>query len=107
MSEMSAGASVPEQPTGAASGEQQNGAQVPGGPKKRRRGRRGGRNRNRTRTGGTNPAATNADSTQAAPRVARAPKPATPEVETTTIETANTATFAKSRATGKKSAVRG
>ena len=81
MSEMSAGASVPEQPTGAASGEQQNGAQVPGGPKKRRRGRRGGRNRNRTRTGGTNPAATNADSTQAAPRVARAPKPATPEVE--------------------------
>jgi len=81
MSEMSAGASVPEQPTGAASGEQQNGAQVPGGPKKRRRGRRGGRNRNRTRTGGTNPATTNADSTQAAPRVAKAPKPATTEVE--------------------------
>ncbi len=33
--------------------------------------------------------------------------PATPEVETTTIETANTATFAKSRATGKKNAGRG
>ena len=81
MSEMSAGASVPEQPKGAASGEQQNGAQVPGGPKKRRRGRRGGRNRNRTRTGGTNPAATTDDSTQAAPRVARAPKPATSEME--------------------------
>jgi len=81
MSEMSAGASVPEQPKGATSGEQQNGAQVPGGPKKRRRGRRGGRNRNRTRTGGTNPAAANTDSTQAAPRVARAPKPATPEME--------------------------
>ncbi len=28
--------------------------------------------------------------------------PATPEVETTTIETANTATFAKSKAIGKK-----
>ena len=33
--------------------------------------------------------------------------PATPEVETTTIETANTATFAKSRATGKRNAGRG
>ncbi len=30
-----------------------------------------------------------------------------PEVETTTIETANTATFAKSRATGKRNAGRG
>ncbi len=33
--------------------------------------------------------------------------PATPEVETTTIKTANTATFAKSRATGKRNAGRG
>ncbi len=33
--------------------------------------------------------------------------PATPEVETTTIETANTATSANSRATGKKNAGRG
>ncbi len=33
--------------------------------------------------------------------------PATPEVETTTIETANTATSAKSRATGKRNAGRG
>ncbi len=33
--------------------------------------------------------------------------PATPEVETTTIETANTATFANSRATGKRNAGKG
>ena len=33
--------------------------------------------------------------------------PATPEVETTTIEMANTVTFAKSRATGKRNAGRG
>ncbi len=33
--------------------------------------------------------------------------PATPEVETTTIETANTATFARSRATGKRNAGKG
>ena len=33
--------------------------------------------------------------------------PATPEVETTAIETANTATSAKSRATDKKNAGRG
>jgi hypothetical protein len=33
--------------------------------------------------------------------------PATPEVETTTIETANTATFAKFRATGKRNVGRG
>ncbi len=33
--------------------------------------------------------------------------PATPEVETTTIETANTATSAKSRATDKRNAGRG
>ncbi len=32
---------------------------------------------------------------------------ATPEVETTTIETANTVTFAKSRATGKRNAEKG
>ncbi len=33
--------------------------------------------------------------------------PATPEVETTPIKMANTATFAKSRATGKKNAGKG
>ncbi len=33
--------------------------------------------------------------------------PATPEAETITIEMANTATFAKSRATGKRNAGRG
>ncbi len=33
--------------------------------------------------------------------------PAIPEVETTTIETANTVTFAKSRATGKRNARKG
>ncbi len=33
--------------------------------------------------------------------------PTTPEAETTTIEMANTATFAKSRATGKRNAGRG
>ena len=81
MSDMSAGASVPEQPAGAGSGEQHGDAQVPGGPKKRRRGRRGGRNRNRTRTGGTNPATATTDSVQGAPRAARPPRPAPSEVE--------------------------
>ncbi len=37
----------------------------------------------------------------------QAEEPATPEVETTIIETANTATFARSRATGKRNAGRG
>ena len=37
----------------------------------------------------------------------RAKVPATPEVATTTIETASTATSAKSRATGKRNAGRG
>jgi hypothetical protein len=38
---------------------------------------------------------------------AQAKVPATPEVETTTIEMANTATSAKSRATGKRNAGKG
>jgi ribonuclease E len=81
MSDMSAGASVPEQPARAGSGEQHNTAQVPGGPKKRRRGRRGGRNRNRTRTGGTNPATATTDSAQGALRAARPPRPAPSDIE--------------------------
>ena len=53
MSEMSAGVPTPEQPQGNAPQSGQPRTQgTPGGVKKRRRGKRGGRNRNKTRVEG-------------------------------------------------------
>ena len=79
MSEMSAGVPTPEQPQGDApqSGQPRTPG-TPGGVKKRRRGKRGGRNRNKTRVEGA------VGQTQA-PRPPRA-VPVAPDVEVSTAQ---------------------